>query len=269
MKVAIAGKGGSGKTTIAGTLARVFAQDAHRVLAIDSDPNPNLAVSLGIDPDTAARIDPVPTSFSHHSEDAEGHYSVGLDVSPEEIVARHGTAAPDGVTLLLVGRVEPHEAGVGCNCGAHRTVRGILEHLHQTDDFLTVTDMEAGLEHLKRGTLQHAGVLLIAVEPYFKSLESAGRIAELGRNLGVPELYAVANKVQSERDEQAIRDYCASRDLPVLAVVPLDPDVSEAERQGKAILDVAPEAKAVQAVRELARQLLEANEAVGRADAAD
>ncbi len=113
MKVAVAGKGGSGKTTIAGTLARVMAQSGHRVLAIDADPNPNLAVNLGIDPEAAARIEPVPHSFSHHSKDAEGRYSVGMDLSPEEIVARYGMLAPDGVTLLLVGRVEPHQAGAG------------------------------------------------------------------------------------------------------------------------------------------------------------
>ncbi len=113
MKVAVAGKGGSGKTTIAGTLARVMGQSGHRVLAIDADPNPNLAVNLGIDPEAAARIEPVPHSFSHHSKDAEGRYSVGMDLSPEEIVARYGMLAPDGVALLLVGRVEPHQAGAG------------------------------------------------------------------------------------------------------------------------------------------------------------
>jgi len=113
MKVAVAGKGGSGKTTIAGTLARVLAQGEHRVLAIDADPNPNLAVNLGIDAETAARIEPVPHSFAHHSKDAEGHYSVGMDLSPEEIVDRYGAPAPDGVTLLLVGRVESHQAGAG------------------------------------------------------------------------------------------------------------------------------------------------------------
>ncbi len=113
MKVAVAGKGGSGKTTIAGTLARVLAQDGQRVLAIDADPNPNLAVNLGIELETAARIEPVPHSFSHHSKNAEGRYSVGMDLSPEEIVARYGTSAPDGVTLLLVGRVESHQAGAG------------------------------------------------------------------------------------------------------------------------------------------------------------
>lgn len=113
MKVAIAGKGGSGKTTIAGTLARLLAREHGGVLAIDADPNPNLAVSLGLDRAKADAIEPVPHSFSHHGKNADGNYSVELDVTPEDIVARYGTAAPDGVTLLLIGRVEPHQAGAG------------------------------------------------------------------------------------------------------------------------------------------------------------
>jgi CO dehydrogenase maturation factor len=148
-------------------------------------------------------------------------------------------------------------------------VRGILEHLHASDSLLTVTDMEAGLEHLKRGTLEHADALLIVVEPYFKSLEAAGRIAELARGLGVPELYAVANKVRSERDEAAIRDYCAGRDLPLLAVVPFDADVAEAERQGQAVLDSAPQATAVGRVRDLADRLLALDKPVPAGRAAD
>ena len=116
--------------------------------------------------------------------------------------------------------------------------------------------MEAGLEHLKRGTLEHAESLLIVVEPYFKSLEAAGRIAELARNLGVPAVYAVANKVQAPRDEAAIRDYCAARDLPILAIVPHDADIAEAERQGRAVLDTAPNAAAVGVLTELAHRLL-------------
>lgn len=113
MKVAVAGKGGSGKTTIAGTLARLLARDGYRVLAIDADPNPNLAISLGLDPETAARLGPVPHSISHHSHDDAGRYSVALDMSPETVVAEYGVQAPDGVTLLLIGRVEAHEAGAG------------------------------------------------------------------------------------------------------------------------------------------------------------
>ncbi|MBA3413810.1 MAG: hypothetical protein H0U10_01105 [Chloroflexia bacterium] len=129
--------------------------------------------------------------------------------------------------------------------------------------------MEAGIEHLKRGTLEHADTLLIVVEPYFKSLEAAGRIAELGRGLGVPALVAVANKVQSERDEAAIRAYCAAHDLPILAVVPLDADVAEAERQGLAVLDSAPAAAAVAAIRQVADRLMAAERPAPTARVAD
>lgn len=132
----------------------------------------------------------------------------------------------------------------------------MLEHLADRDGSQTVTDMEAGLEHLKRGTLEHTDLLLIVVEPYFKSLEAAGRVAELARHLGVPTVYAVANKVQSARDEAAIREFCAAKDLPVVAVVPFDADVAEAERQGRAPLDLTPDAPAVVALRELASTLL-------------
>lgn len=113
MKIAVAGKGGSGKTTIAGTLARLLAQSGRRVLAIDADPNPNLAVSLGLTPEALAALTPVPHSFVHHSEDEHGKYSVGMAVTPERIVADYGTQAPDGITLLLIGRVEFDQAGAG------------------------------------------------------------------------------------------------------------------------------------------------------------
>jgi len=113
MKIAVAGKGGSGKTTIAGTLARALARDGHRVLAIDADPNPNLAVSLGLPVAMMAGLTPVPHSFVHHTEDEHGRYSVGMSVPPEQIVAEYGTPAPDGITLLLIGRVELDQAGAG------------------------------------------------------------------------------------------------------------------------------------------------------------
>ncbi len=129
--------------------------------------------------------------------------------------------------------------------------------------------MEAGLEHLKRGTLEHAGTLLIVVEPYFKSIEAAGRIAELGRNLGVPAIATIANKVRSERDEAAIRAYCATHDLPVLAVVPFDEDVAEAEWHGRAVLDTAPSAQTVAVLRELAQRLIAADQQTTTGRAAD
>jgi CO dehydrogenase maturation factor len=113
MKIAVAGKGGSGKTTIAGTLARTLGRDGHTVVAIDADPNPNLALSLGLDPVVAAGVEAVPHTFAFHSQDENGQYSVGLSKSPEEIIAEYGINGPDGVTLLMVGRVEAHQAGAG------------------------------------------------------------------------------------------------------------------------------------------------------------
>lgn len=113
MKIAVAGKGGSGKTTIAGTLARTLGRRDLTVVAIDADPNPNLALSLGLEPEVAMCVAAVPHEFAFHSEDEHGQYSVGMRKSPEDIVAEYGFVAPDGVTLLMVGRVEPHQAGAG------------------------------------------------------------------------------------------------------------------------------------------------------------
>ncbi|HEU5315571.1 MAG TPA: hypothetical protein VFX49_05635 [Chloroflexota bacterium] len=120
---------------------------------------------------------------------------------------------------------------------------------------VTVVDMEASIEHLSRGTLRHVEGLLIVTEPYFRALETAGRTVRYARELGIPDIYAVANKVRSPEDERAIREYCAGQDLPVLGVVPFDEAVTEADRAGEAVLDAAPDCAAVAAVARLAAEL--------------
>ena len=120
---------------------------------------------------------------------------------------------------------------------------------------VTVVDMEASIEHLSRGTLRHVEVLLIVAEPYFRALETAGRTVRYARELGIPHVYAVANKVRSPQDEQAIRDYCAGHDLPVLGVIPFDESVTDADRGGRAVLDAAPDSLAVAGVARLAAEL--------------
>ena len=115
--------------------------------------------------------------------------------------------------------------------------------------------MEASIEHLSRGTLRHVEVLLIVVEPYFRALETAGRTVRFARELGIPHVYAVANKMRSPRDEQAIREYCAAHDLPVLGLVPFDEGVTDADRDGRAVLDAAPNCSAVAGIARLAAEL--------------
>ncbi len=111
MKIAIAGKGGTGKTTIVGTLARVFARQGRRVLAIDADSNPNLALTLGLSRDETAALVPLPRTLLEERSNADGTTAVALRLSPAEIARQFGVATPDGVTMLLMGRVDHAGAG--------------------------------------------------------------------------------------------------------------------------------------------------------------
>lgn len=120
---------------------------------------------------------------------------------------------------------------------------------------ITVVDMEASIEHLSRGTLRHVDALLIVTEPYYRALETAGRTVRFARQLHIPHIYAVANKVRSVQDEQAIRDYCAAQELEVAAIVPFDEHVTEADRDGRALLDVAPDSAAVRAITQLTEKI--------------
>lgn len=111
MKIAIAGKGGTGKTTIIGTLARVLARQGRRVLAIDADSNPNLALTLGLSREQAAALTPLPRTLLEEQIDAEGRKTVVLRMTPAEIAKQYGVATPDGVTMMLMGRVDHAGAG--------------------------------------------------------------------------------------------------------------------------------------------------------------
>lgn len=111
MKIAIAGKGGTGKTTIVGTLARVFARQGRRVLAIDADSNPNLGLTLGLSRDETAALSALPRTLLEDRTDADGNKTVGLRIPAEEIARQYGVATPDGVTMMLMGKVDHAGAG--------------------------------------------------------------------------------------------------------------------------------------------------------------
>ena len=123
------------------------------------------------------------------------------------------------------------------------------------DDAVSLLDMEASIEHLGRATPQGVDVMLVVVEPYYRALETASRIAPLARQLGIPRLLTIANKVRDNEDSRVIRDFCASHDLDLALEVPFDEAVREADRQGRALIDVTPDAITVQKMRELARAL--------------
>ena len=133
-------------------------------------------------------------------------------------------------------------------------MRGLLGELATgtNGEAMTITDMEASIEHMSRATVRHVDAILMVTEPYFRSLETVGRMVPLARELGIEHIWAVANKVRSERDEEIIRSYCAEHGVEVGAVVPWDEAIQEADREGRALMDYEPDSPAVAAVQGIA-----------------
>lgn len=251
MKIATVGKGGSGKTTIAGVLARIFADKDQHILAIDGDPNPNLALTLGMSRETADQIEYIPADLMQRVGEKDGVAILKPALPDAEIMARYGHKAADNVDLIVMGKPAHGTAGTGCMCGSHRAVRGLIAELTNIGEH-TITDMEAGLEHLKRGTARNVDLMLIVAEPYYRSLEAAMRTHELAAELAIPFIRVVANKVRNEDDRRAIESFCQQHDMTIIGVVPQDEALMEAERQAKSPYDFAPDSAAVSAIREIA-----------------
>jgi CO dehydrogenase maturation factor len=246
MKLAVAGKGGSGKTSISGTMARLLAREGHSVLAIDGDSNPNLSLTLGI---PAERLNEVPTLPRDMLRRTEG--GVELTKTLDEVRSSHSLEGPDGVTLLVMAHPQPEEAGSGCLCGMHATVRTLIDSVPDTDNDVCILDTEASPEHLTRGTAKYAELMLTVVEPYFKSLETGRRMAALARDLGLERVALVANKIRDEREAEAVREFAAQHELEIAGMVPFDDAMPGAELARAAPVDHAPNSPAVVAIGEL------------------
>ena len=140
-------------------------------------------------------------------------------------------------------------------CRAHATVRGLLGEIVSGAQDVAVADMEAGLENFSRGTPRHADAVLTVLEPYYRSLETGARVCDLARELGVKRVHAIANKVRSPADAEAIDSFCRGRGLELLGTVPHDDAILDADRAGAALLDRAPHSPAVRAIQGLADRL--------------
>ena len=253
MKIAVCGKGGVGKTTISGLLCRSLGSKGISVLAIDGDPNPNLALTLGIDP-KATMPKALTSKLLELYEKDDGKKYAKLKVPLAEVIDAYGIKTNDNVTLIAVG--QPEHAATGCMCGIHTTVREIIHTALEESDQVTLLDLEASLEQMKRGTSKYVDVLLCVVEPYYRSMEAVARFQRLGKELEIKNIVAVANKVKNKEDEDAIKEFCAQTDLPVIAVIPFDPIISEADKGGSLDMNAINHSPALQAINQLATDLL-------------
>ncbi len=255
MKIAVAGKGGVGKTFIASTLSRLLASDGYNVLAVDADPNFNLAYSLGVPSDVADGIVPLTENEALIKEktgvSSEEAYAPVFNMAPtvNDIVDRFGVNAPGGVKLLVMGTVRGGDTG--CMCGANALLRVLVQHLLIQRGDVLVMDMVAGLEHLGRGTARRMDAMVVVVEPRMKSMDTMRRILRLAEEIEIKEVLAVGNKVGKETERRFIEENMEAMGVPLVAYVPYDEAVGEADMKGIPSLDYDHDAPAVRAVAEL------------------
>lgn len=249
MKIAIGGKGGVGKTLIAGTLSRFLSRDEYRVLAVDADPAMNLAYALGIPADVASRVVPITENEKLVRERAGEGPIFTLNPTVNDIADKYGVVGPDDVRLLVMGTVR--SGGSGCMCPANSLVRALIRHLTLERDEVVVMDMEAGLEHLGRATVRGFDVMLCVVEPGAQSLETARKIVGLASDIGVKEVLAVGNKIITEEDRSFIEASLKEIGLEMVGVIPFDQTILRADARRMAPIDFSPTSLAIEAIKEL------------------
>jgi CO dehydrogenase maturation factor len=228
VKIAITGKGGVGKTTVAGTLARMLARDGYDVLAIDADADMNLASALGIK--NPPRL---LTDYKELIQERAGVESGIFKINPkvDDIVENFGVVGPDGVKMLVMGTIE--QGGSGCMCPASAFLRAFLRHVVLKDSSAVILDMEAGIEHLGRGTTRGIDLMIIVVEPGMRSIETAERIQKLSGEIGIKYLAAVVNKGTSAQ----VGQHLEKLGIPLLGEIPYDAELVRADLEGLAPID--------------------------------
>jgi CO dehydrogenase maturation factor len=251
LKIAITGKGGVGKTTLAGLLARLYSSAGKKVLAVDADPDANLASALGIAPEVAARALPLAEQSDMIEERTGsrpgapgGMFSINpkVDDIPEAYGVLH-----EGVRLLVMGKSK--EAAAGCYCPEHVLLRRLVSHLILRRDEVVILDMEAGIEHLTRGTASGVNAFIVVVEPGQRSLQTARHVENLAKGLGIKNVFVVGNKIKQESDKEFIAGHLAG--MQVLGFMSYTDDTVKADLDGKSPYDASPraveEAKAIKA----------------------
>lgn len=225
MKIAVSGKGGTGKTFLAGSLAAYYASAGHPVIAIDADPAPNLAITLGLSPEESAAIVPVaendPLIRLKTGTDFSGVFRLTFTV--DDVIAKYAVPTPSGAHLLVMGTVRT--PGSGCTCPAHAVVKALLRHLIVERSDVVILDMDAGIEHLGRGTAEHVDTMLAVSDANRKSLDVAGTICRLATGTGIPRAGLVGNRITGQSQEQAVRGFAGRNGIPVMGMIPFDQQV--------------------------------------------
>ena len=251
MKLAVSGKGGVGKTTFAALLIRTLSREGRRVLAIDADPDANLASSLGIA--DADKIIPI-ADMKHlvfertgaQPGSIGGYFSLNpkVDDLPEALSAKL-----ENIKLMRLGGVS--KGGAGCICPESSLLKALVRHVVLQRDEVVVMDMEAGIEHLGRATAKAVDKLIVVVEPGRRSIDTAGHIKQLASEIKLNNIAVVGNKIRGPKDEAFLKEHLNGFEF--LGFLPFDDALIEADLQGKSPFDV--DSTAIAVVKEMISRL--------------
>jgi CO dehydrogenase maturation factor len=240
MKVAITGKGGVGKTTLSSALARAFSNDGKNVIVVHADPDANLAQSLGIPEEEINKITPI-ACMGELVEERTGakpgapgslfKMNPFVDDIPDKCSYNH-----KGIKLLVMGKSKA--GGAGCYCPENVLLKSLVRHLILRRDEVVVLDMEAGIEHLTRGTTGSVDAFIVVVEPGGRSVQTAKQVQSLAQDLGIRKVYVVGNKIRSDLDREFIRKSLPGMEL--LGFISYNPEVIEADLHGREVYDNCP-----------------------------
>jgi CO dehydrogenase maturation factor len=237
MKIAISGKGGVGKTMLASLLSRTFSEAGYSVLAIDADPNSNLAATLGFPhPDEITPISEMRDLIEERTGTPPGKsggffkLNPKVDDLPDKYFQEH-----NGIKLMVMGRIK--KGGTGCYCPENALLQALTTHLLLERDEVVIMDMEAGVEHLGRATAKAVDKLIIVVEPGRTSVETAHRISKLAGEIGLHNIAIVANKVRSQSDKEFLTTNLSG--IEFLGFIPYDQAIVEADVNNRPVLDAS------------------------------
>jgi CO dehydrogenase maturation factor len=242
LKIAVAGKGGAGKTTLAGGLALYFAKK-HDVIAVDSDPSMNLHSALGLE--NPRPVTELKDLIKERAVVAEGIFNINPKV--DDVPETHSVAR-ENLKLLVMGTVE--KGGEGCMCPENTFLSALLRHLVLKRDEVLILDTEAGVEHFGRKTAEGFDVMLILCEPSVKAIDTANRIYALSKEIGIKKAYAVANKIASKEQLELIKN---GLDFEVLYPIPYDEEVVKADMLGIPLTDRLASPIALKSIQDIGK----------------
>jgi CO dehydrogenase maturation factor len=251
MKLCISGKGGVGKTTFAALLIKALSDEGKRVLAIDADPDANLAAALGIpNPDAITPISDMKALIEERTGAKPGSMGSFFKLNPKvDDLPEKLSVEINRIKFMRLGGVK--RGGGGCICPESTLLKTLVIHLLLARDEVVVMDMEAGIEHLGRGTASATDKLMVVVEPGRRSVETAHNIKRLAAQIGLMRVFLVGNKIRGEADKEFLKKYVTGFEW--LGFLPYDEAIIEADLKGESPYDTDTPAK--QVVEEMIRSL--------------